>query len=197
MTWKAVGVRRCADRGCDGRAQAEPADGAVRLIERPYTAVIEVFMVGAEFAAEVPFSGRRATSTGSARSRSDLVWRNRMVGLDSVFGRIQGTLSLCVQVEWGVDADGAPAMTGMRYTDFIGTFDLPDGSTIDVEMAFQWEASTRTPASSSRATSWATGRRLRDGSRRQALYGSRPTAAGTTPRLSWPASSRSSASCRA
>ncbi|MFU8887590.1 MAG: hypothetical protein ACNA8N_03175 [Trueperaceae bacterium] len=135
-------------------AQAE--DGAGRLIERPYTAVIEVFMEGAEFASEVPFSGETSDFDGLCTQSVDVVWRFRTVGLDNVFGRIQGALSLCVRAEWGADADGAPTMTGMHYTDFIGTFDLPDGSTTALAMAFQWEGFDTDTGQLVSATSWAT-----------------------------------------
>jgi hypothetical protein len=121
-------------------AQAEPGDGAAKLIERPYTAVLEIFMVGAEYAGEVPYSGETSDFDGLCSVPSNLVWRNRIVGLDSVFGHFEGEGSLCVQVEWGADADGAPAMVGMGWSDMVGYFGLPDGSAIDVELIVLDEA---------------------------------------------------------
>ena len=137
-----------------GAAQTDEAAG--RLVERPYTAVIEAFMEGAEFAAEVPFSGDTSDFGGLCSESVDVVWRFRLVGLDNIFGRIHGTLSLCVLAEWGTNADGAPTMTGMRYTDFIGTLDLPDGSTIDMTNAFQWEGFDTDTGQLVSTTSWAT-----------------------------------------
>jgi hypothetical protein len=171
MTWKALVFVAALAAVATAVAQDEPAAEAVRLVERPYTGVIEVFMEGSEFAAEPPFSGETSDFDGLCSEPVDVVWRFRMVGLDSIFGRMQGTLSLCVRAEWGVDADGAPAMTGMHYTDFIGTFDLPDGSTTDLTMAFQWEGFDTDTGQLVSATSWAT---AGDGSGRfagAALYG--------------------------
>lgn len=137
-------------------AQAEPGDGVGRLIDRPYTAVFEVFMEESEFAAEVPFSGETSDFDGVCSEPVDVVWRFRWGGLDSVFGHFTGTLFLCVKAEWGVDADGAPAMTGVRYTDFSGTFSLPDGSTIDSELALRWDGFDAETGQLTSATAWTT-----------------------------------------
>jgi len=137
-------------------AQAEAGDGVGRLIERPYTAVFEVFMEGSEFAAEVPFSGETSDFDGLCSEPVDVVWHFRWGGLDSVFGHFTGTLLLCVKAEWGVDADGAPTMTGVRYTDFKGPFSLPDGSTIDSEMTLEWEGFDEETGQLTSAVSWTT-----------------------------------------
>jgi hypothetical protein len=144
-------------------AQAEPADGAGKLIERPYTAVLEIFMVGAEYAGEVPFSGETSDFDGLCSVPSDLVWRNRLVGLDSVFGHFEGTGSICGQVEWGVDANGAPAMVGMGWSDLVGYFRLSDGSAIEVELivldeAFDMETGQLTSATALAPSGGGTGR---------------------------------------
>ena len=126
-------------------AQAEPGDGVGGLIERPYTAVFEIFMVGAEFAAEVPFSGETSDFDGLCSEPVDVVWRSRFDGIDSVFGRFTGTGITCMKAERGVDADGAPAMTGMRITDMKGPFALADGSAIDtylIDMGQSFDAET-------------------------------------------------------
>jgi hypothetical protein len=138
-------------------AQAESAEGeAARLIERPYTAVVEVFMEGAEFAAEPPFSGDTSDFEGLCSEPVDVVWRFRWGGLDSLFGQSNGTLALCVKADWGVDANGAPTMTGTHYTDFVGRFLLPDGSAIDAEMTFQWEGFDEATGQLVSTPSWAT-----------------------------------------
>jgi len=136
-------------------AQGEDEAGG-RLIERPYTAVIEVFMQGAEFAAEPPFSGDTSDFDGLCSEPVDVVWRFRWGGLDSVFGHVDGELTLCVKVEWGVDADGAPTMTGMRYTDFFGPFYLSDGSTIGAEMTFEWDGFDEETGQLRSLVSWST-----------------------------------------
>ena len=137
-------------------AQTEGDHGAGRLIERPYTAVLEMFMEGFEAAGEVPFAGERSDFDGLCSEPVDAVWRFRWSGLDSVFGRSTGPVVVCVQAEWGVDADGAPTMTGMRYTDFGGTFVLPDGSTIDVEMTFAWDGFDEEAGQHTSLVSWTT-----------------------------------------
>lgn len=121
-------------------AQAEPGGGAPRLIERPYTAVMEIFMLGVEYAGDVPFAGEPRDFDGLCSVPADLVWRNRIVGLDSVFGHFEGTGHLCAQVEWGVDASGARAMVGMGYSDLAGTFSLPDGSSLGIQLIATSEA---------------------------------------------------------
>lgn len=138
MTWSVlvvVGVLALA-----ATAAAQAGDGAGKLIERPYMAVLEIFMVGAEYAGEVPFAGETSDFDGLCSVPSDLVWRNRLVGLDNVFGHFEGTGYSCVQVEWGVDASGASAMVGMDYSDMVGHFTLPDGSAIGVELIVTSEA---------------------------------------------------------
>jgi hypothetical protein len=137
-------------------AQAEPGAGVGRLIERPYTAVIEVFMLGSEFAAEVPFSGATSDFDGACSAPVDAVWRFRWAGLDSVFGHVDGTLTVCLAAEWGTDADGAPTMTGVRYVDFGGPFTLQDGSSIDAEMTVRWEGFDEETGQLVSAVSWAT-----------------------------------------
>ena len=137
-------------------AQTEPDTSTLRLIERPYTAVIEVFVVSSEFAAEVPFSGDTSDFDGLCSEPVDLVRRHRWEGLDSVFGHFSGTLFVCVQAEWGVDAEDAPLMTGMRFTDFRGQFSLPDGSTIDHEMTTVWADFDVETGQLTQAISWVT-----------------------------------------
>lgn len=113
-------------------AQAE--DEAGGLVERPWTTVFEVFVEGGtRYAGEA-----RSDFDGACSEPVDLMWVFRLEGLDSIFGRVAGTWTTCVQIEWGVDADGAPTMTGMRYTDWGGPFSLPDGSTIDAESTYAW-----------------------------------------------------------
>lgn len=118
-------------------AQAE--DEAVKLVERPYTAVMEVFIVEVEFASEPPFSGDPSDFDGLCSEPADLVYHSRFGGLDSIFGHFSGTGSLCVKAEWGVDANGAPTMTGMRYMDMVSRNLLPDGSAIEQVSTVQWE----------------------------------------------------------
>jgi hypothetical protein len=137
MAWFAPVILATLALATTVAAQADEAAG--RLVERPYTAVIETFIEGAEFAAEVPFSGDTSDFGGLCSESVDVAWRFRWAGLDGVFGHIDGTLTVCVKAEWGVDADGDPMMTGMRYTDFYGPFRLLDGSSIDAEMTFQWD----------------------------------------------------------
>jgi hypothetical protein len=103
-------------------AQAEPGVGMGRLIERPWTAVLRTFLEGGtQFAAEVPFSGETSDFGGLCSEPVDLMWRFRSEGLDSIFGHLTGTAIVCAKAEWGVDAAGAPAMTGMRFTDWGGS----------------------------------------------------------------------------
>lgn len=141
IEWTRVAIVAVLALAATALAQAEPADGVGRLIERPYTAVLEIFVEGGtRYAGEVPFSGEPSDFDGLCSVPSDLVWRNRIVGLDSVFGHFEGAGSVCVQVEWGVDADGAPAMVGMGWSDLVGYFRLPDGSAIDFELIVLDEA---------------------------------------------------------
>ena len=158
ITWIALVLVAAVLAAATGAAQAEAETGDVgaKLIDRPYTSVFEVFMEEPEFAAEVPFSGETSDFDGLCSEPVDVVWRFRWGGLDSVFGHFTGTLLLCVEVEWGVDADDAPTMTGMRYTDFRGTFSLPDGSTINSEMVLRWDGFDAETGQLTSATAWAT-----------------------------------------
>jgi hypothetical protein len=159
-------------------------------------AVIEAFMVGSEFAAEVPFSGETSDFEGLCSEPVDVVWHFRWGGLDSVFGHVNGTLTVCVQAEWGIDAAGAPAMTGVRYTDFYGPLTLLDGSTIDAEMTFQWDGFDAETGQLRSFVSWVT-----SGEGNGRFAGA--TMFGTThcrwydPEAPWLASNPSGASCKA
>lgn len=160
ITWIAPGLvaalLAAATVAAQAQAEEETVDAGAKLIDRPYTAVFEVFMEESEFAAEVPFSGETSDFDGLCSEPVDVVWRFRWGGLDSVFGQFTGTLFLCVKAEWGVDADGAPAMTGVRYTDFSGTFSLPDGSTIDSELTLRWDGFDAETGQLTSATAWTT-----------------------------------------
>jgi len=120
-------------------AEAESEQGGGRLIERPYTAVLEIFILGPEFAGEVPFSGETSDFGGACSEPVDMVYRSRVEGIDSVFGRFAGEGATCIKAEWGVDASGAAVMTGTRITDMKGPFVLADGSSIVTELIFQGE----------------------------------------------------------
>ena len=126
-------------------AQAEPADGVGRLIERPYTAVVEIWEDGTDWGGEVPFSGETSVFEGRCSVPSDWVFHMRWEGLDSVFGHFTGRASHCAQVAWGVDAQGAPTMMGIEFTDGTFLVTWADGSTlggnaIDLGMGFDAEA---------------------------------------------------------
>lgn len=140
MTWSVLLVVGALAVMAAAAAQAETDDGAPKLVERPYTAILEIFMLGVEYAGEVPFEGEPRDFDGLCSVPADLVWRTRMAGIDSVFGHFEGTGHLCAQVEWGVDASGAPAMVGMGYSDLAGTYALPDGSSIGIQLIATSEA---------------------------------------------------------
>ena len=135
MVWIVLVVVAALAVAATAAAQAE----AGRLIERPWTYVLEIFLEGGtQYAAEVPFSGETSDFGGLCSEPVDLMWRFVSEGLDSIFGHLTGTTIVCVSAEWGVDAQGAPTMTGMRFTDWGGPISLPDGSTIDAEYTLAW-----------------------------------------------------------
>jgi hypothetical protein len=139
MAWIVLAVVVAAAVATVAVAQKESGEGGGRPIERPFTAVMEVFIVSVEFASEPPFSGDPSDFDGLCSEPADLVYHSRFGGLDSIFGHFNGTGSLCVRAEWGVDANGAPTMTGMRYLDMVSRNLLPDGSAIEQVSNVQWD----------------------------------------------------------
>jgi hypothetical protein len=126
-------------------AQAENSNGVGRLIERPYTAAVEIREDGTDWAGEVPFSGETSDFEGRCSVPSDWVFHMRWEGLDSVFGRVTGTGSHCAQIAWGVDAEGAPALMGTEFTDGEFLVTWADGSTLGghtIDMGVGFDAET-------------------------------------------------------
>ena len=145
MWWAMPVVVAAMALAASAAAQAEPADGTGRLIERSYTAVLEGREDGTDWAGEVPFSGETSVFDGRCSVPSDWVFHMRWEGLDSVFGHFTVTSSHCAQVAWGVDAQGAPTMMGINFTDFDGLTTWADGSTLGgsglhLSMGFDAEA---------------------------------------------------------
>lgn len=155
-TWIALAFVAAMLAAATVAAQAESGDAVGKLVERPYTAVMEVFMEGSEFAADPPFSGETSDFDGLCSEPVDVLWRFRWGGLDNVFGPFSGTLLVCVKAEWGVDADGAPTMTGLGYTDFKGPLVLPDGSIIDADMTLRWDGFDEETGELTSFVSWVT-----------------------------------------
>ena len=146
ITWIALVLVAALLVAATGAAQAEAETGDVgaKLIDRPYTVIVEVREDGTDWAGEVPFSGETSDFGGRCTVASDWVFHMRWEGLDNVFGRLTGTGSHCAQLAWGVDAEGAPSVLGIAFTDGVFVTTWADGSTlggntIDMGMGFDAE----------------------------------------------------------
>ncbi|MBW6456009.1 MAG: hypothetical protein K0A98_08975 [Trueperaceae bacterium] len=137
MAWSSLVVLATLAVATTAAARAE--DEAGRLIERPYTAVLEIYMLGSEFASEAPFAGETSDFGGACSEPVDMVFRSRLEGIDSVFGRFTGEGVTCIKAEWGVDANGAAVMTGTRMTDMTVPLVSADGSPVGTALIFQGE----------------------------------------------------------
>ena len=126
-------------------AQAEPGQVPVQLVERPFTYVFEYWVTGIDWAGEVPFSGETSDFGGRCSVPSDWVIRGRVEGTASIGGPVTGTAEHCAQVAWGTDADGAPSMMGLSYSDAENAIIWADGSSLHgtmIDMGGGFDAET-------------------------------------------------------
>jgi hypothetical protein len=127
-------------------AQGEAGDGVGRSIERPWTAVVEILEDGTDWwAGEVTFSGTTSDFGGHCSVPSDWLFHMRWEGLDSVFGHLTGAGSHCAQLAWGVDAEGAPTVMSIAFSDGVFIITWADGSTLGgnmIDMGLGFDAET-------------------------------------------------------
>ena len=145
MAWIVVAVCATLTAVATVLAQAESGQGPTQLVERPFTYVFEYWVTGIDWAGEVPFSGAKSEFGGRCSVPSDWVIRGRVEGTASIGGPVVGTAEHCAQVTWGVDADGAPSMLGLSYSDAENAFIWPDGSSLSgtmIDMGSGFDAET-------------------------------------------------------